>query len=162
MRCNSYTGLYPVQNLSRGPEVELTYPFPAASVRLFQDDNGVDIFRRVGPPAAIRVRLPMTIVNPDDLIPTPIKSHLVNVVNKGLLARVPSDRPGVKRIRHIISPFVPIQEGPGGHFQLPGRNHAPYDLNNVAPRHGYGPVPLLVVADGLLHYAAGVEFDGLE
>lgn len=62
----------------------------------------------------------------------------------------PAVRPGVEGEAGAIGSLVPAEERPGGHLQVAGQVDAPEYLDGVAPRHGHGPAPAPVVADGLL------------
>lgn len=64
--------------------------------------------------------------------------------------------PGVEGVRPIAE-GAPGAEGVEGGLEVLGGPEGGVDLDGVAPRHGHGPVALVVVAEALLHEAGGVQ-----
>jgi len=76
------------------------------------------------------------------------------------MASIPAERARVERKTGIMCPAIPIKKGSGRYLHVPGQENAPENLNRIAPRYGYGPLPGSVVANGLLHEPIRVEFHG--
>lgn len=106
---------------------------PAKCIWLLEHHNGVDHGRRRHFPLALGILNFLARVDAHSLPPRPIVANRAHVEYEGLLAWMLGHRPGVEGIACVVCAPVPVEESPGGHFKLSGRDDASYDLDSVAP-----------------------------
>lgn len=135
---------------------------PSKGIRPLQYYNRVNSFWGCHFPPAIRGWWFTASVDPDRSLLSSIIFRSAHVKNEGLHTWVLRHGPCVKCICSIISFSIPIKKGSCRSLKLSRRDDSPPDLNNIAPWDWDGPVPILVIADGLLHYASWIKLRWLE
>lgn len=120
------------------------------------DFDYLDLSRVCHFPLAIRVRVDPNILG-YSFISTSIISCIGQVKNKRFLTSITAERACVEWKSGKIVSTIPIQEGSCWHLHISGRENAPKYLNRIAPRSRYGPNPIFIIANGLLHKPIRVE-----